>query len=56
MTVVPVAALPYLEELNIGHGLVSRAVLIGLERAVVELRAAIAAGAAHAPRAPAVVA
>jgi pyridoxine 5-phosphate synthase len=41
----PVAALPDLEELNIGHGLVSRAVLIGLQPAVIELRAAIAAGA-----------
>jgi pyridoxine 5-phosphate synthase len=56
VTVVPVAALPYLEELNIGHGLVSRAVLIGLERAVVELRASIAAGAAQVPAAPVVVA
>jgi pyridoxine 5-phosphate synthase len=37
----PVAALPGLEELNIGHGLVSRAVLVGLQAAVVELRAAI---------------
>jgi pyridoxine 5-phosphate synthase len=42
----PVAALPHLEELNIGHGLVARAVLIGMERAVAEMRAAIAAGAA----------
>ncbi len=42
--VAPVAALPNLEELNIGHGIVSRAVLIGLERAVAEIRAAIAAG------------
>jgi pyridoxine 5-phosphate synthase len=41
----PVAALPHLEELNIGHGLVSRAVLIGLPAAVAELRAAIALGA-----------
>lgn len=41
----PVAALPGLEELNIGHGLVARAVLVGLERAVVEMRAAIAEGA-----------
>jgi pyridoxine 5-phosphate synthase len=40
-----VAALPGLEELNIGHGLVARAVMIGLQPAVVELRAAIAAGA-----------
>jgi pyridoxine 5-phosphate synthase len=41
----PVAALPNLEELNIGHGLIARAVMVGLERAVVDLRAAIAAGA-----------
>ena len=44
----PVAALPNLEELNIGHGLIARAVLVGLERAVSDLRAAIAAGAAGA--------
>jgi pyridoxine 5-phosphate synthase len=41
----PVAALPNLEELNIGHGLIARAVMVGLERAVIDLRAAIAAGA-----------
>jgi pyridoxine 5-phosphate synthase len=41
----PVAALPGLEELNIGHGLIARAVLLGLAAAVAELRAAIAAGA-----------
>jgi pyridoxine 5-phosphate synthase len=41
----PVAALPGLEELNIGHGLIARAVLVGLPAAVAELRAAIAAGA-----------
>ena len=39
--VSPVAGLPHLEELNIGHGLVARAVMVGLERAVSELRAAI---------------
>jgi pyridoxine 5-phosphate synthase len=44
----PVAALPNLEELNIGHGLIARAVLVGLERAVADLRAAIAAGAGPA--------
>src|SRR4051812_5349988 len=43
----PVAALPNLEELNIGHGLVARAVMVGLERATADLRAAIAAGAAR---------
>jgi pyridoxine 5-phosphate synthase len=41
----PVAALAGLEELNIGHGLVARAVMIGLQPAVAELRAAIDAGA-----------
>ncbi|HMF40803.1 MAG TPA: pyridoxine 5'-phosphate synthase [Polyangia bacterium] len=41
----PVAALVGLEELNIGHGLIARAVMIGMHAAVVELREAIAAGA-----------
>ena len=50
INVGPVAALPHLEELNIGHGLVGRAVLVGIERAVSELRAAIAAGATTAGR------
>ena len=44
----PVAALPGIEELNIGHGLLARAVLIGMTAAVAEMRAAIAAGARHA--------
>jgi pyridoxine 5-phosphate synthase len=35
--VIPVAALPHLEELNIGHSVVSRAVLVGMERAVREM-------------------
>jgi len=37
----PVVALPGLEELNIGHGLVARAVMLGLPAAVAELRAVI---------------
>jgi pyridoxine 5-phosphate synthase len=41
----PVAALAGLEELNIGHGLVARAVMVGLQAAVTELKAAIVAGA-----------
>jgi pyridoxine 5-phosphate synthase len=41
----PVAALPHLEELNVGHGLIARAVMIGMGPAVAEMRAAIAAGA-----------
>lgn len=35
--VTPVAAIPDLEELNIGHSVVSRAVLVGMERAVREM-------------------
>ena len=35
--VAPVAAIPELEELNIGHSVVSRAVLVGMERAVREM-------------------
>ena len=44
----PVAALAGLEELNIGHGLIARAVMIGMRAAVGELREAIAAGAGRA--------
>jgi pyridoxine 5-phosphate synthase len=39
-----VAALPEVSELNIGHNIVARAVLVGMERAVREMVAAIAAG------------
>jgi pyridoxine 5-phosphate synthase len=35
--VTPVAAIPELEELNIGHSVISRAVLVGMERAVREM-------------------
>jgi pyridoxine 5-phosphate synthase len=34
----PVARVPGIEELNIGHSVVSRAVLVGMERAVREMR------------------
>ena len=37
----PVAAIPEVEELNIGHSLIGRAVLIGLERAVEEMLTAM---------------
>jgi pyridoxine 5-phosphate synthase len=40
----PVAAIPGVVELNIGHSIVARAVLIGLTAAVREMRAAIDAG------------
>ena len=35
--VAPLAAVPEIEELNIGHSIVSRAVFVGLERAVREM-------------------
>lgn len=40
--VYPVGQLPGMEELNIGHTIISRAVLVGLERAVREMKLAIA--------------
>ena len=36
--VIPVAAVGEIEELNIGHSIISRAVLVGLERAVAEMK------------------
>src|SRR5512138_1005696 len=36
--VMPVAAVPEIEELNIGHAIVARAVLVGFERAVREMK------------------
>ncbi|MFB2878292.1 pyridoxine 5'-phosphate synthase [Floridanema aerugineum] len=39
--VYPVAAIKGMEELNIGHTIISRAVLVGLERAVREMKEAI---------------
>lgn len=39
--VYPIARLPGMEELNIGHTIISRAVLVGLERAVREMKQAI---------------
>jgi pyridoxine 5-phosphate synthase len=40
--VVPVAAIAGMQELNIGHSIIGRAVLVGLERAVREMKALIA--------------
>ena len=34
----PVAAIPEIEELNIGHHVISRAIFVGLDAAVRELR------------------
>jgi pyridoxine 5-phosphate synthase len=37
----PVAAIPEIEELNIGHSVVSRSIMVGMENAVREMRALI---------------
>ncbi len=37
----PIAAMTLIEELNIGHAIIARAVFVGLERAVAEMRALI---------------
>jgi pyridoxine 5-phosphate synthase len=36
--VMPVAAIPGCEELNIGHSVISRSVLVGIERSVREMK------------------
>ena len=41
LTTARVAALPWIEELSIGHAVISRAVLVGLDQAVREMRALI---------------
>ena len=40
----PIAAIPDIAELNIGHSIVARAVLVGMERAVREMLALLPAG------------
>ena len=44
-----VAALPDIEELNIGHSVISRAVLVGMEHAVRELRERVRDARRHGP-------
>ena len=44
LDVGPVAAIQQVEELNIGHSIIARAVLVGMHRAVVEMREAIGLG------------
>jgi pyridoxine 5-phosphate synthase len=39
--VYPVASLPGMEELNIGHSIISRAVLVGIDRAIREMKLAM---------------
>jgi pyridoxine 5-phosphate synthase len=43
----PVAAIPEIEELNIGHSIVSRAIFVGLAESVREMRAAMDAARAR---------
>lgn len=42
--VAPVARLPYMTELNIGHAIVARALFVGMKEAVAEMRRAIQGG------------
>jgi pyridoxine 5-phosphate synthase len=42
--VARVAAIPQVEELNIGHSIVSRAVIVGMRQAVLEMRRAMGQG------------
>jgi pyridoxine 5-phosphate synthase len=46
----PVAGVPEIEELNIGHSIVSRAVFAGIERAVEEMRGAMRAARSSSDR------
>jgi pyridoxine 5-phosphate synthase len=45
----PVAAIPEIEELNIGHAIMSRAIFVGLPMAVAEIRAAMHAARPSTP-------
>ena len=47
LNVGAVAAIPEVEELNIGHSIIARAALVGMERAVREMVAAMAEGGAR---------
>jgi pyridoxine 5-phosphate synthase len=41
VNVAPIAAIPEIEELNIGHSVVSRSVMVGMRQAVAEMRKAM---------------
>jgi len=43
--VLPVAAIPKMEELNIGHSIVARSVFVGMKEAVAEMKSLILRGA-----------
>lgn len=44
VNVAPVAAIAEIEELNIGHSVMSRAIMVGMQAAVAEMRKAMAVG------------
>lgn len=46
----PIAALPGIEELHIGHAIVSRAVYVGMREAVRQMKSTMVEAAAHAGR------
>jgi pyridoxine 5-phosphate synthase len=48
--VAAVAALPHVEELNIGHSIVAHAVFVGIETALREMRAAMGCPAIRGPK------
>jgi len=35
--VLPIVAIPEIVELNIGHSIIARAIMVGMERAVMEM-------------------
>jgi pyridoxine 5-phosphate synthase len=39
LNVIPIASIPEVEELNIGHSIIARAALVGMDRAVAEMTA-----------------
>ena len=43
--VLPVVAIPEIEELNIGHAIIGHAIMVGMERAVREMKELLARGA-----------
>ncbi len=49
--VQPVAAIPHMHELNIGHSIVARAVLVGMTQAVREMKQLMASAAIASPAA-----
>ena len=48
-SVRPVAAIPQIVELNIGHSLIGEAIFVGLDEAVRAMRAAMDEGRAQVP-------